>query len=332
MKRNLAVAILILIAFTVGARPFAYAQVADVPGSIPYRGHLTDADGIDLTASVQIEVRLYDSLIGGIGQGVANPHVVYAETHPGVSVERGNFLVAIGEGSPLDSKWIGLPQSALISKERLYLELWIDGERLNPRQRLSSVPAALRAQHAQYADEFSVLPQITPEMVPAYDASKIASGTFVSSQVPGLDAGRIEGVLGASVIPQIDVSKFSDVGSLDPSLLGSLSASSITSGQVSLSQIPGNTFLLDDDVALHFQPAIGGIAGGQYTLPSGFAAHECRTLFSPTVAGSVKGIDRMDLWFDPYPYLKCTVNEKHDNTGEMGECFTQVLTLCKRGG
>jgi hypothetical protein len=321
-----------MLAFT---RP-AQAQVADVPLAIPYEGHLTDAGGMNLNADVQIEVRLYDSVIAGLGQGVSNLHVVYAEMHPTVTVEGGNFRIGIGEGTPLDAKWTGLNTTPLIEKENVYLELWINGERLNPRQRLGSIPAATKVQHAKYADELVNMPEITEAMMPTYPASKITSGIFLETQIPNLPASRITGMLAAGQLPEIPISKFSTAGaSFDMSQLGNLTASKITSGTVELDRLPQNTYLTTEEFTTQLVGDIGGKSGDYYALPSGFGASDCLTIFSPVDARPVEGIDRLDMWMNPSGTLYCTVNEKPNNDqsdNTLEDCKTLALTLCKTGG
>lgn len=307
------------------------ATSANAAQSIPYQGHLTDAGGIDLDATVSIEVRLYDSLIGGIGDGVTNLHVVYAERHPAVQVSDGVFRIGIGEGTPLDAKWSALPVDDLISRERVYLELWVGGERLTPRQRMGSLPAAIHAKKAKFADELESLPAITSDMIPNYDASKITSGTFADSQMPTLDASIIEDALLASHIPALDVSKFAVSGTLPVDRLGSnYSASKITSGEIGVGHLPSNGFYVMGDIAV----GSGVLSNGQHlNLPSGFVLGQCSVVISPTeTAGAVEGIDCQKTLLNASGNLECEVWEKSDCSGDKAYCNAMYMAVCKREG
>ena len=66
---------------------------AQVPGTIDYRGFLTDNSGQPLSGTVQVQFRIYDVETGG--------SALWEETHGAVSVAAGRFDVAIGSNTPL---------------------------------------------------------------------------------------------------------------------------------------------------------------------------------------------------------------------------------------
>lgn len=306
------------------------SQTASAASPIPYQGHLTDVVGVDIAGTVAVEVRLYDSLIGGMGGGISDLHVIYAESHPAVQVTGGIFRIGVGDGTPLDSKWASLPIDSLIEKERAYLELWINGERLSPRQRLSSLPAALRVAEAKFVDDLDALPSITPDMIPNYSAERITSGTFSSSQIPNLDSSIIEGTLSASHIPTLNVSKFSEGGMLPTDIFGEYSATKITSGEIGTSLLPADDFLLIGDFAI----GSGTLTHGQHlNLPSGFTSGQCMYVFTPTeTSGAVEGIDCQRTYLNSSGNLICEVWRKSDCSGDKANCNALFMAVCKKEG
>lgn len=310
----------------------AAAQIS-VPKSISYQGHLTNAGGIDLNDDLPIEVRLYDSLIAGMGSGVDNSHVIYAEMHPAVHVEDGIFRLKIGEGAPLDAKWTELPIDALATKENVYLELWIDGERLSPRQRMGSVPAVIKAQHAKYADELTTIPTITADMMPAYGAGKITSGTFATSQIPSLSTGHFPtGTISASLIPSLSTSKFL-VGSGHPKLSTSRLPTSISANKISgISLSPDrfpNSILMNDDVSI----GSGTIAHNEMiVLPEEYGSGECQISISLSVMkeSAENGMDQLDVSINGSNIVTCKYRSISDS-GREKLCDANYIYVCIKG-
>jgi hypothetical protein len=284
---------------------------------------------VDITDTLAVEVRLYDSLIAGIGQPISNGHVIYAESHSAVSVDGGRFALSIGEGMPLDSAWSGLPVDRMIESESVYLELWFGGERLSPRQRLGSVPAVMRAGHAKFADEVADLGEITEAMMPAYDASRIASGTFGESQIPNLDAGIIEGTLAVGRIPNLSVSNFAEAGELSSTLFEALDAATITDGILGVERFNPASIMEFGDFAI----ATGTLTHGQHlNLPSEFDPSDCGVVLSTSeTVGAVEGIDRWDMYLDSSTgNLFCQIYEKWQGTGDTETCNAHYLAVCKK--
>lgn len=325
--------VLIVMAAIISMSSFANAQVADIPAAIPYQGHLTDAGGIDVNDTVQIEVRLYDSLIAGLGQDVTNSHVVYAESHSVVVVEKGNFSVAIGEGIPLDAKWVGLPDvEELLSNERLFLELRVNGELMMPRQRMGSIPAVLRAHHAKVADEVVNTPPMSGTQMPAYSAARLTEGTLSATHIPGLSAQVVTGQLVSGNLPEsFDVSWFDANDRLVETQFPYLSATKITSGIVGTSFIPeSETFLIGDVVI-----KIGTLIDGQHlNPPAGFDLEEddCSYAISPVeTSGAVQGIDKMITYIASTGNLVCRVcQSQNDILADCIMCNAHYMILCKR--
>jgi hypothetical protein len=308
------------------------ALAFNVPSFIPYQGHLTDAAGIDLTADVPLEVRLYDSLIAGVGQGVDNSHVIYAEKHASVHVEKGIFRLNIGKGASLNAKWTALPIDNLVAKENVYLELWVDGERLSPRQRMGSVPAVVQTQYVKYADTLTHIPKIEPSMMPSYDAGKITTGQFAQNQVPNLATGKFtSGALSPSTIPLLDASQF-NTGPTQPKisvdcLPHDMSATKIQGAPLSLDRLP-QALLLSANVA------IGAGTKGQHEmiiLPDGYAPNECKVALSlASIPGTAEnGLQYLNISLDSNNVLNCTYygSEHPEQT-----CSANYFYICKKSG
>lgn len=307
----------------------AGAQVADIPASIPYQGHLTDAGGIDISGTVTVEARLYDSLIAGLGQPVTNLHVIYAETHPAVAVEKGNFRIAIGDGAPLTAP---LAIDELIANESVYLELRVNGELMTPRQRLGSVAAAFRANRARYADDIVNLGMIPSERMPAYSAARLTEGTLAAARVPGLSAAVVTGSLAQSNLPtSIDVGKFSTTDNLSEAMLAGLSADKIASGIVETNLLPMGELFDFGDVVIK----IGTLIHGQHLIPPpGFdLASQCHYSVSVMeTSGAVEGIDKMIVHVsDATGNFVCRVcGGWDDNIDDCIMCNAHYMMLCKR--
>ncbi|GMV41680.1 MAG: hypothetical protein AMXMBFR64_33960 [Myxococcales bacterium] len=115
---------------------WAAALAEAAPGAIPYRGELTYADGTPFDGTVEVKAALYASETGGTA--VWGP-----ATWPSVSVNGGTLEVVLGDA----------PSPALDGSELppdgLWLELWVDGVKLEPRQRVLSTAYSLRSGDAE---------------------------------------------------------------------------------------------------------------------------------------------------------------------------------------
>lgn len=109
-------------------------------GSIPevmsYQGFLTDANSQPSSGTVQLDFAIYDAATGG--------NLLWEESHPDTAVVEGYFTVLLGaHGSPLTT--------GVFDGETRYLQVKVnDGDSL-PRQRVGSVPYALRSSWAATA-------------------------------------------------------------------------------------------------------------------------------------------------------------------------------------
>lgn len=127
---------LLLVAAGVFAATSGPFQGEVVPRQIPYRGFL-ERDGAPVTdRQVPMQFRLYTTEQGGGFQ-------VWSESQL-VSVEEGEFYVALGDTSAIPAE--------LFAQPSLYLSVEVDGELLSGRQRLLTVPYAHHAARATVAD------------------------------------------------------------------------------------------------------------------------------------------------------------------------------------
>lgn len=116
----------ILVLAALGAR-------AEVPGTLRYEGRLSDAVCAVHEGAVTIRFRLFATPTQGVS--------LWEESHHVTPVE-GRFSVDLGSATPLDP--------ALLDGSVRFLELVVDGEVLEPRQELVSVPYAVRAARADH--------------------------------------------------------------------------------------------------------------------------------------------------------------------------------------
>ncbi|MCD6595058.1 hypothetical protein J7L68_05210 [bacterium] len=107
---------------------------ADAPHQISYQGKITGVDSVGLSGNYDITFVIYDSETG--------PDTLWVEDHSSVSVYKGLFSVTLGETVPLDIPF----------DQQYWVEIWVDGTRLSPRQKFTSSPYAMYAEHAGNVD------------------------------------------------------------------------------------------------------------------------------------------------------------------------------------
>lgn len=123
---------LLILAQTAGANEaIAPQSQLNNPFLLPYQGTLTDQNQDPLNATVVMEFSLYnDAVEGGRKWG--------PEIHT-VAVQNGLFNVMLGSITPIDPN---------ILSGALYLDITVNGETLLPRELLTSVPYAVKAETA----------------------------------------------------------------------------------------------------------------------------------------------------------------------------------------
>ena len=105
---------------------------AQVPSLIRYQGTLVDTNNVPLEGTYNLTFRVYKAAAGGAA--------LWTETQSGLSITRGVFNVLLGQATPMN-----LPFDA---DYWLSTQVGIDPE-MSPRQRLTSVPYAQRANVAE---------------------------------------------------------------------------------------------------------------------------------------------------------------------------------------
>lgn len=100
------------------------------PPRISHQGIVLDPAGQPVTGPVDLRFDLFAS--------ATDPTSLWSETQAAVTLVDGVYSVELGATTPLDA--------ALLAGAERWLEVRVNGEALGPRQRLLSVPYALRAQ------------------------------------------------------------------------------------------------------------------------------------------------------------------------------------------
>jgi hypothetical protein len=135
LSRSLAAPVLVLA--LLGLCLGASMASAQVPHDMNYQGRLTDSVGAPLAGPVDLELRIYDVLSGGVA--------LFAENHAVVPLDDdGGFNLLLGNGAATT----GTFDASLFAGVNRYLEVVIDGEVLSPRLPFSSVPYAMVAEEA----------------------------------------------------------------------------------------------------------------------------------------------------------------------------------------
>jgi hypothetical protein len=120
------------LALTAALLALAPGASAQVPNTLAYGGFLTDSAGTPYEGRVDVIAELWS--------GQREGTLLWGETHDGVRVSNGWFGLDLGSEEALDVDWTGT--------NALYLQLTINGEPIEPRQRVQSVVFAQVAENA----------------------------------------------------------------------------------------------------------------------------------------------------------------------------------------
>ena len=143
---------------------------AQVPHDMAYQGHLTDSVGAPLTGPVDLQIRIFDVIASGAA--------LYIEDHTSVAVDdSGAFNIRLGTGSTLT----GTFNTALFAGVNRYLEVVVDGERLEPRLAMGSVPYAMQAESAPAAQSAADAAQATADAAQASASAAMAAASAAQS-------------------------------------------------------------------------------------------------------------------------------------------------------
>jgi hypothetical protein len=121
---------LVLLTILLLTSPGAFAEVTHL---VRYQGQAVDSQGVPLEGTqFTLTFRLYDAATGGT--------VVWTEIQSPVPITGGHFSVLLGQVTPLTVDWT----------TPVWLSVQIGAEpELQPRQRITSVPLAIRAEVAE---------------------------------------------------------------------------------------------------------------------------------------------------------------------------------------
>lgn len=154
-------------------------SAATPPSIITYQGKLLNA-GTAVNATSSIQLRIYDALAAGSLLYTASG-TTGAPLDLSVPVDNGIFSVNMG-GSGTNA----LSDLILADNATLYLEVWVEGNQMSPRKRLTATPYAL---NSAYLMGYGAATVSTTTYIPVSDAtgnfnfsgSIIATGTATSS-------------------------------------------------------------------------------------------------------------------------------------------------------
>lgn len=110
---------------------------AEAPGLINHQGFLTDTDGVPIGGDMQMGFVIYDQQIDGIE--------LWSEGPVPVTVAGGIFQVNLGQITPLTPAVLAGPR---------WLEVIVEGEAMEPRERIVSAPFAIKAMDAARVDGY----------------------------------------------------------------------------------------------------------------------------------------------------------------------------------
>jgi hypothetical protein len=226
----LAIACLLVVTGTAEANP---------PEDATYQGLLLDSVGDPVAGPVNIEVGIWDSLVGGTR--------LYGETHSSVALVDGVFNILLGTGSVLAGSF----DANLFAAENRYLEVIVNTEVLEPRQPFSSVAYALRSEESEMAGY--AISAVNADTVDGLHAAALDQSAHVSN------TANPHGVTAA----QVGAATSSDMATheADASAHHSKTTSfTELSGQASDGQIPSS-------IARDSELAWGNLSG----IPAGFA-------------------------------------------------------------
>ena len=192
----------------------------DVPTTISYQGKLTDSGGNPINGTMAMVFKILDQMTA----------VLWQESHE-VTVTNGIFEVGLGTMMPLPP--------LVFSSSQCFLEVTVNGERLDPRQPLRSVPYAMKA---DTVSDSSVNNNSLAD--DAVTAEKIGHYTIVAENIQGETIGGdkiVNDALGADQIQDIYVLNTGD------DMYGALTVTADTGIGVSGSGQDAGGYFVDTD-------------------------------------------------------------------------------------
>ena len=214
-----------------------FADVAGVPGVIHYQAHLMNSSGANFDEEINAEVWIYNSAADGADRDLISENLLYVESHERIRVDRGTIRLSIGEGRAL-GRFAGtsLPLEKLAQVRELFIQLYLNGEKISPRQHIGYQNHALKAEYARAADNLSGTLNIPASSIPSIDASKTYD-VIPPARIPAMDASKISGTVYPERIPSLSLDRLAS-GTLGNSVIGSINSSNITAATLPLTTMP----------------------------------------------------------------------------------------------
>lgn len=145
---------------------FASTAYAQVPHLVRYQGYLKDSQGAPLEGPYTLTFRLYAAATGGAP--------VWIEPQSGVPISQGSFSVLLGTVTALDAVDWSTP---------LWLSTQVNTDaELSPRQQITSVPLAIRAESAE---------KLTQAITPSLIAPQGSGSSLDADTVDGKHASNL---------------------------------------------------------------------------------------------------------------------------------------------
>lgn len=323
----------LLCALNLLCAPTAAAQTySSVPNLMHYQGRLATADGVNVDGEVAVQVFVYDSPTLGASGDPNDAHVLYAEDQGNVFVNRGTLRFTIGEGSPL-GQFMGapMPLEALALAADLYVELYVNGERIEPRQCIGMRNAAVRAQYARIADDVAGDFGFNQSNLPlgGFSANKVTSDTINAARINDVPAGKLSGAINTNRLPtDIPLSKISG-GTLLPEVLPEFSADILSgSNPFPVERLP-KEILREGNIGF----GMGTIGHGDtIAAPSGFDIGQCAWMVAYHNTSNTSSFNDINIFRiypgeSPNPVVTCQIIK---DTNNQTTCEVDYLIICKK--
>lgn len=176
----------------------AGAASAQVPATIGYQGRLLRADGTPETGVVQVILALFDTPTGGTAVACEIQQVALSD---------GFYSLELGRGSACAGAPPAISAAIFDGKEK-YLEVGLSGIPLAPRQKVASVPYAMRAGTASRVEGGAVnatavsATSVTVGGTTVIDSGGKVTGSQVVSTAPAGTAPLV--VTSTTVVPNLN--------------------------------------------------------------------------------------------------------------------------------
>lgn len=157
---------------------------AQTPPDTGFQGLLLDAQGIPLPGPVDLELSIFDAATQGV--------LLYRESFPSTALRDGLFHVWLGTGQSPQ----GVFDATLFAGPDRWLEIAVAGERLEPRQPLSTVPFAFQSDNATFATNAANAERLDGRTAEDLDASDHVAAR---DNPHGVTAAQVGAVSEASV-------------------------------------------------------------------------------------------------------------------------------------